>query len=137
MIPFCSPSVLLSRTLSNPPSLSLRGPRGGGPLTSKTLAIKKSIPSTCSLQAPQQPPFETDGEAGAHKSAELRYLWPTWGKIYANGILESIYQALTEGLQAAGGGAVRVYEEEGHGWRRGREVIYTITHRKWILRRKM
>lgn len=73
----------------------------------KIPAIKKSIPSTCSLQAPQWPLFESVREACSYKSASLRYLWPTWGKIYASWILESIYQALTEGLGAAGGGEVK------------------------------
>lgn len=74
----------------------------------KRLTIKKLIPSTRSLQAPWQPLFETDGEASSYKSAWLRYLWPTWGKIYACCILESVYQALTEGPRAAGGGELKV-----------------------------
>lgn len=35
-------------------------------------------------------------------------MWPTWGKIYAGWILESVYQALTEGLRAAGSREVKV-----------------------------
>lgn len=66
--PFCSPSALLSLTHNNL-CLSLLVPREGGPLILKRLSIKKSIPSTCSLQAPWRPLFETDREASSYKSA--------------------------------------------------------------------
>lgn len=119
----CSPAAPLSQTLNHlrlsfPHSVSARA-LWGGPLILKRLSIKKSIPSTCSLWAPQQPLPETDRKANSYKSALLRYLWPTWGKIYAGWVLESVYQALTEGPRAAGGGELRQNRRRFRGWRRG------------------
>lgn len=51
----------LSYSLSLYFSLLVDLPREDSPLILKRLAIKKSIPSACSLQAPQWPLFETDG----------------------------------------------------------------------------
>lgn len=103
----CLTDLFNSFTLNNL-SLSLLVPHEGGPLILKQPTIKKSIPSTCSLQAPWQHLFKTDWEASPYKSAQLRYLWPTWGKIYTDWIQESVYQALAEGQRVTGGGELKV-----------------------------
>lgn len=73
---------------------------GSALLLLRRLSIKKSIPSTCSSPAL----FETDEPGSTHKSAQLRYLQPTWGKIYDGWILESIYWAFAERAASTGGG---------------------------------